>query len=139
MNIELIQSPNPGTISKQGSKYFFWLQGLLWTNSTKSSPLCMFCHSTIIFQWGYFVKFGLPPPCIWSPERLQAASFAQLRGSVKCRWVDDGSVRPKDTVTFCFLNLTFVLLHLFVVSTLTNISNAKGCICFIMKRQHMPL
>ena len=42
----------------QGSKYFFWLQGLFWTKSTKSSPLVYILPLTNIFQRGYFVKFG---------------------------------------------------------------------------------
>ena len=39
-------------------KILFWLQGLFWTNSTKSSPLVYILPLTNIFQRGYFVKFG---------------------------------------------------------------------------------
>ena len=41
----------------QDSKYFFWLQGLFWTNSTKSNPLVYILPLTSIFQRAYFVKF----------------------------------------------------------------------------------
>ena len=44
----------------------FWLQGLFWTNSTKSSPLRVYFamdkNFSKIFQRGYFVKFGSESP-----------------------------------------------------------------------------
>ena len=43
-------------------KILFWLQGLFWTNSTKSSPLVYILPLTNIFQRGYFVKFGGKSP-----------------------------------------------------------------------------
>ena len=35
--------------ASQGSKFFFWLQGLFWTNSTKNSPIVYILPLTNIF------------------------------------------------------------------------------------------
>ena len=53
-----------------GLKILLWLQGLFWTNSTKSSPLVCILPLTNIFQRGLFCKIwgriALSPLVFWA-------------------------------------------------------------------------
>ena len=60
------------------------LQGLLWINFTKSSPLVYILPLTNIFQRGYFVKFGdklpLSPLVFWA---LVTKSQRIIEGTIR--------------------------------------------------------
>ena len=61
-------------------KILFWLQGLLWTNSIKSSPL-IFYHQQIFLKV-YFVKFGgetIRPLVFWALPSTESNNFNRTK------------------------------------------------------------
>ena len=81
---------------RHGSKYFFfWLQKLIWTNSTKSSHLVHILLLTNIFQRSYFVTFGgsiTPAPMYFEPWGQIQLAYLDLQIMFLSQMTHDFSV-----------------------------------------------